>query len=122
MLVIDDESSVAITIRRALASDHDVDASLTDPNEALAPDRGGERFDVILCDLMMPQSPAWTLHAAAPAGARPTRPTRIVFITGGAFTVHRPATFLDEVANARLEKPFDLTNLRALVNDRVGSS
>ena len=43
---------------------------------------------------------------------------RIVFLTGGAFTV-RAREFLDRIPNTRIEKPFDARNLRALVNDRV---
>jgi hypothetical protein len=45
----------------------------------------------------------------------------MVFITGGAFT-HRAREFLDRVPNLCLEKPFDVRNLRALVNDRLRAS
>jgi hypothetical protein len=42
----------------------------------------------------------------------------MVFLTGGAFTP-RARTFLDGVANPRLDKPFDMQALRAVVNDRL---
>ena len=44
---------------------------------------------------------------------------RIVFITGGAFTV-RAREFLDRVPNRRVEKPFDPRVLLALVDERLG--
>lgn len=74
---------------------------------------------MILCDLMMPDMSGVDvfeeLQRTAPDHAR-----RVVFLTGGAFT---PATrrFLDEVKNLRIGKPFDGAELRALVNDRIGS-
>jgi hypothetical protein len=43
---------------------------------------------------------------------------RMVFLTGGAFT-QRARTFLDQVRNPRLEKPFDSQILREVVNERV---
>jgi CheY-like chemotaxis protein len=77
----------------------------------------GERFDVILCDLMMPQMTGMDLHAELrklDAGCA----DRIIFLTGGAFTPAARA-FLDDVPNQRVEKPFDAQHLRALINDRI---
>lgn len=48
----------------------------------------------------------------------PEQAARVVFLTGGAFTATARA-FLDEVPNARMDKPFEVQNLRALVNDRI---
>ena len=42
----------------------------------------------------------------------------MVFMTGGAFTTHA-RDFLDRVPNARVDKPFDVRALRALVRARV---
>jgi response regulator RpfG family c-di-GMP phosphodiesterase len=55
------------------------------------------------------------LERTAPDQAR-----RVIFLTGGAFTP-RMRTFLDEVENLRLEKPFEPATLRAVVNGRVGA-
>jgi hypothetical protein len=33
----------------------------------------------------------------------------------------RSCSFLDRVPNARIEKPFDLQELTALVNERIGN-
>jgi CheY-like chemotaxis protein len=48
----------------------------------------------------------------------PQQAARVVFLTGGAFTA-TARNFLDHVPNARMEKPFEAQNLRALVNDRI---
>jgi len=45
----------------------------------------------------------------------PEQVPRIVFMTGGAFTPSARA-FLDKVPNARMEKPFDVQNLRLMVH------
>jgi hypothetical protein len=45
----------------------------------------------------------------------------MIFLTGGAFTP-RARAFLDDVPNLRLEKPFELSTLRALVQERLRAS
>jgi FixJ family two-component response regulator len=62
---------------------------------------------------MMPEITGMDLHAAL-AKMAPDQADRIVFMTGGAFTT-RAREFLGEVRNARLEKPFDVNTLRALI-------
>ena len=118
ILVVDDEAVVASTIRRALA-DHDVTA-LTDAHEAESVIASGRRFDLILCDLMMPTVTGMDFYETI-IKVVPDQAERIVFITGGAFTSQARA-FLDRVPNQRLEKPFELEQLRALVNARVRAS
>jgi CheY-like chemotaxis protein len=85
--------------------------------DALQRIQSGERFDVILCDLMMPQVTGMELHAEL-AARDPAQAAKMVFVTGGAFTSDARG-FLDKVPNRRLEKPFDLGTLRALVNQLV---
>jgi PAS domain S-box-containing protein len=116
VLVIDDEESVGRTIRRMLGDEHDVDAT-TDAAEALRRIEAGESFDVVLCDLMMPFMTGMALHAAL-TRSRSDHAERMIFLTGGAFT-DAGREFLDSVPNARLEKPFTLQTLRALVNERL---
>lgn len=116
VLVIDDEPMVAAVIRRTLAKEHDVVATVA-ANEALELLRAGESFDVILCDLMMPQMTGIDLHAELRKVGQ-GHADRVIFLTGGAFTPAARA-FLDEVPNQRVEKPFDAQHLRALVNDRI---
>jgi PAS domain S-box-containing protein len=116
ILVVDDENIVATAVRRLLESDHEVKV-LTSAQEALHRISGGERFDVILCDLMMPVMTGVDLHSEL-ARTAPDQADCMVFLTGGAFTP-RARAFLDEVPNPRLDKPFDLAVLRALVQQRL---
>jgi CheY-like chemotaxis protein len=116
VLVIDDEPMIATAIGRTLAFEHEVVVS-SDAANALQRILSGERFDVLLCDLMMPQMTGMDLHAALLTQA-PEQAERMVFLSGGAFTAAARA-FLDEVPNQRLEKPFDTRQLSALVNERM---
>jgi PAS domain S-box-containing protein len=117
ILVVDDEKVVATAVRRVLGTDHDVKV-LTSAQEALRRISSGERFDLILCDLMMPIMTGVELHSALTRAA-PDQAACMIFLTGGAFTP-RARAFLDEVPNPRLDKPFELATLRALVQDRLG--
>jgi CheY-like chemotaxis protein len=74
---------------------------------------GGERYDAVLCDLMMPDVSGMALHDEV-AILDPGLQERIVFVTGGAFT-EGAREFLDRVANLRLEKPVDPAVLRETV-------
>jgi FixJ family two-component response regulator len=63
---------------------------------------------------MMPEVTGMDLHAEVLRLA-PDQADKIVFMTGGAFT-SRAREFLDKVPNPRIEKPFRVTVLRALVH------
>lgn len=115
VLVIDDDPLITRAVRRTLAA-HDVVATQR-AQEALAKLEAGEDFDVILCDLMMPEVTGMDLHAAL-SRSRPELASRMVFVSGGAFTV-RAREFLDTVPNLRLEKPFDPRQLRHLVAEHL---
>jgi CheY-like chemotaxis protein len=99
-----------------LSPEHDV-FEATRAAQALEAVRGGAKFDVILCDLMMPEMTGMDLHETLRRVA-PDHAARMVSVTGGAFAPKARA-FLDVRLNQRIEKPFDLVNLRALVNERV---
>jgi PAS domain S-box-containing protein len=117
ILVVDDEAPLAASLKRVLGRDHDV-VAVSSGREALDLVMGGERFDVILCDLMMPELTGMDLSERlsreAPHAAR-----TLVFMTGGAFTPGARA-FLDDPTRRRIEKPFDPEALRSLVRELVG--
>lgn len=112
VLAIDDEPLVARAISRTLGREHDV---VTETSARAALDRivAGERFDVILCDLVMAQMGGPEFFAEL-VRTVPEQAKRVVFLSGGAFTAKAKA-FLESVTNARLDKPFEPEQLRALV-------
>jgi two-component system cell cycle sensor histidine kinase/response regulator CckA len=117
VLVVDDEVLIANGLGRVLGKEHDV-VTLTSARDALKKCEAGERFDVIVCDLMMPELTGMDVHQAL-LELDPEQARRMVFLTGGAFTA-RASAFLDKTSNICLEKPYDPTNLRALVRGIVG--
>ena len=116
LLIVDDEVMFAKAMARSLASEHDVEIAAS-AGDALARVQAGGRYDVIICDLMMPQMTGMELHAEL-ARVAPEQAARIVFVTGGAFTAGARA-FLDAVPNQRIEKPFESQQLRTVLNDRI---
>jgi signal transduction histidine kinase len=115
--VIDDDASVAIVVSRLLEASHDV-FPFASVREALDEIRAGA-FDVILCDLMMPDLTGMDLHAELSRSA-PELVPRMAFMTAGAFTP-RAREFLERVSNPRLEKPFARDELLAVVATLLAS-
>jgi two-component system cell cycle sensor histidine kinase/response regulator CckA len=111
VLIIDDDPMVATSLQRILR-DHQSTLVATGA-AAVALLRAGKTFDAIVCDLMMPEMTGMDLHATL-GQSQPEMCDRIVFVTGGAFTV-AARTFLDAVPNRVLEKPCDPDTLRAVI-------
>jgi PAS domain S-box-containing protein len=112
ILVVDDEEVVVRTVKRILSVEHDVVATVS-AAEALALCAAGEKFDLILCDLMMPDMTGMDLHDELSRIA-PEQADSMIFITGGAFT-EKARRFLSEALKEHIEKPFHAANLRAVV-------
>jgi len=110
ILVVDDEPVIARLIQKALVN-HDV-TTASDGREAVAL-MGEHAYDVILCDLIMPEMTGMDVYRAALQRATPMN-DRIVFMTGGAFT-QRARDFLESVPNLRIEKPFELGHLERTI-------
>jgi CheY-like chemotaxis protein len=108
ILVVDDRPDVATAIARML-SNHDT-ATETDPRQAVARVEHGERFDIVLCDLNMPDMNGRVVsvrlvHAQAD-------PPPIVLMMSGGENVDR----LFATGRAVLIKPFNGKELRELVS------
>jgi CheY-like chemotaxis protein len=116
VLVVDDEPAIGLLVCRVLSKDHDV-CSTTSAAEALSRIVGGERYDLILCDLMMPQVTGMEFYEQLMLRV-PEQANRVTFMTGGAFTL-AAREFLDSIDNPHLEKPFDIDVLRAIVNEHL---
>jgi len=109
--VVEDEGAVAAGLRLLLEQEYQVDVALTG-QEALAK-LSSVPFDAVLCDLMMPGMSGIELFRTL-ATKSPGLEEKLVFMTGGAFTAEAEA-FLDEVKNARVEKPFDFASVDQLL-------
>ena len=113
VLVIDDEPLVAEMLGRILQDRHEVTRALGGLEALRLIEEAPESYDVVLCDLLMPEMDGVALYEAL--GERnPGMRERFVFMTAGAFT-RRAAEFLAKVPNERLAKPFDLGEVERLV-------
>jgi signal transduction histidine kinase/CheY-like chemotaxis protein len=112
ILIIDDDRPVAAALALELSA-HDVVVAESG-REALEILRHDKDFDVILCDLMMPEISGMDVYEALRL-LDPTLLDRVVLMTGGAFTA-RARQFLTEVDTPMIEKPFHPGQLHALVN------
>jgi len=112
VLVVEDEEAVAEGLRLLLEQEYEVAVAATG-RRALDMILGSPPFDAVLCDLMMPGMSGIDLFSAVKAAA-PGMEERLVFMTGGAFTPEAEA-FLDEISNARVEKPFDFASVDHLL-------
>jgi DNA-binding NtrC family response regulator len=112
VLIIEDEEKLAGLIARILKRAYDVSQVAGAP-EALDWIAAGERFDLILCDVMLPRmtGPDFVERLGQLA---PELVERVVFMTGGAFTPSTEA-FVRASSIPVIEKPFGLDELLHLV-------
>jgi PAS domain S-box-containing protein len=115
ILVVDDEPKLAATLRIGLGDLFDVEVceSGVDALSVLSGDRG---FDLVLCDLMMPEMSGMDLFDRV-SESDPELARRFVFMTGGAFT-DRARRFLQDHRPRRLEKPFPLVEVERLLAEQ----
>lgn len=111
VLLIDDDQMVRRSLRRSLAAHHDV-VEAGGGEEAIGLLASDDDFDVILCDLMMPELDGAGVLEWIEA-ERPTLVSRIVFVSGGAFTARGQAV-IDRGCRT-LGKPIDEVELLEVV-------
>jgi PAS domain S-box-containing protein len=111
ILIVDDEPAILRALSRVL-SGYQVTRALSG-KEALTHIEQSGPFDVVFCDVMMPELSGIDVYERAKQVC-PGQEERIVFITGGAFTEHT-AKFVDAIDNPKLGKPFEAGEVRALV-------
>lgn len=116
VLVIDDEPLLGAAVQRALSRENEVVVA-SDAAGALRRLQAGERYDVVLCDLMMPAMDGIEFYRQL-SSALPEEASRVVFVTGGALTA-RVESFFRSVPNLLLEKPIDVDGLCALIERRI---
>ncbi len=118
VLVVDDEPYLAKTLQILLSEEYDV-VVVASGSAARAQLETDREFDAILCDLVMPGVSGRDVHAWLRERA-PELAARIVFMTGGAYTADA-RDLLASVPNPRIEKPFRLEDVQALI-ERVASA
>ena len=123
VLVVDDESVVAHTLKVLLQGEHDlmVAQSGAEALEMLQNEAASApTYDAILCDLMMPGMTGIELFEVL-RREHPALASRVVFMTGGV-SMLRVSEFLESVPNAKFEKPFDIAELRRCLHRLVTSA
>ena len=118
VLAIDDEALLLKAFQRMLISHHDIETKLG-AREALRHFGQDRRFDVVLCDLQMPEMSGVELYTAVKQ-QWPDLAERFIFITGGAFSPEA-RRFLEDPSVACINKPFQLRELLELIEARVGA-
>ncbi|HEY6880220.1 MAG TPA: ATP-binding protein, partial [Polyangiales bacterium] len=114
ILIIDDETLAAKALGRMLR-DHKVEIADHAPTGlALALSKP---YDMIFCDLMMPELSGMAVHAAI-AREKPEVAARMVFITGGTFT-EEARNFASNHGARCLFKPFDSALVKAAVEQQL---
>jgi PAS domain S-box-containing protein len=112
LLVIDDDVAVARAISRMLGRHFDV---VTEHGGAAALSRldGGERFDVVLCDVMMPGMTGIQLQVEVER-RHPGVAATMIFMSGGACTAEADA-FVERFQERFIAKPFTWHNMQPLL-------
>lgn len=113
VLVIDDDPGVSRALARMLRDHKTTLAEGGQPGIELLL---REDFDLVLCDLMMPDVNGMDVYETVRT-VRPDIASRIVFITGGAHTAEGRA-FLERVPNPKLDKPIARAELQDLMRTR----
>jgi CheY-like chemotaxis protein len=111
ILVVDDYELICRSLARSLR-DHAVSMA-TSARSALELIQHGERFDAIICDAFMAEMDGSQLHEALVSIA-PDQAPRMIFMSGKAEAIEANA-YLRSLPNALIAKPFDIVELRRLI-------
>jgi CheY-like chemotaxis protein len=109
VLIIDDEERVGIALERCLNKEHEVELVSSSP-AAVARIVSGERFDAILCDVVMPEMTGQEVFQAV-AAILPGQARRIIFMSG------RVTEVKCSLGVVRcIQKPFDMSVVRRAIS------
>jgi two-component system cell cycle sensor histidine kinase/response regulator CckA len=114
VLIVDDEASLARALSRVLR-DHEVSIAASG-REALQLIQEGREFDLVLCDVMMPELSGMDVYEAIERD-HPEWLDRVVFMTGGTFT-ERARAFQERIPNTFLSKPIEAATLLGVIQER----
>lgn len=116
ILIVDDEPNICRSLVRLLGRNHEV-ASVTDARQALEQFIDGKDYDIVLCDIMMPEMTGVELYRETVRCA-PQMAERMFFFTGGAFSSSSRA-FVEQMKERCLEKPLDMKRIQQIIQDKL---
>lgn len=116
ILVVDDEPLLGRALSVLLSDAHRVDVT-TSAKDALGRLLWGERYDIILCDVSMPEMSGIEFYEEV-RRMLPWQARRVVFLTGGVPSGPLRVR-VDASGRTVLEKPIDADRLRAVVDAHV---
>ena len=119
VLVLDDDEMLLEILSDVIAMAHKT-KPVSSGSEALGLLKSGERFDVIVCDLMMPNMDGIEFYQELKK-QWPELCERVIFLTGGSFT-ERSHNFLAQKEIFHLEKPVDRNVLFGAIADVLKST
>ncbi len=118
LLLVDDDARLLRSLARLLGADFEV-VTATGGRAALKRLEKDQRYDAILCDLVMPDVDGQAVYEWLRANA-PALAERTVFCTAGA-TSKRARAFCDSVERPILPKPIPYPKLRAELEKTIPS-
>jgi len=115
VLLIDDEPLVLRSLRRMLA-EHHIDTAQSGA-EALELLQRKQDYDLIFCDLMMPEMDGAVVHAELER-RMPALLERLIFCSGGAVTA-RTKQFIEQTNRPLVEKPLTRASFNRVVSEQL---
>ncbi len=122
-LIVDDEPSIRLALRRFFVRDgwevEEADDGRIALDKLTPPDAVPPTFDIIICDLRMPGCTGAELHERLQKD-RPELLPHLILATGDTVSPEA-AEFVQRTSCPVLQKPFELQELRSLVRQMTGS-
>ncbi len=115
VLVVEDDYELADVLAEVLTHENCVSEHASNGMEALDKLRTGN-FDAIICDVMMPRVDGEAFYLQV-AKEFPYLAERFLFITGQAARKAGLTDFIWRTGNTLLEKPFDVEQFRAAMQE-----
>lgn len=112
ILIIDDEPLLGQTLTFAFSGRHDI-VLASSGREAIQRLAEDASYDLVLCDLMMPDVSGPKVFEAVERD-HPELVARFAFMSGGAFT-ERAQEFLEHYSGRRIDKPFTIADVERLL-------
>jgi len=115
VLVVEDDYELADVLAEVLTHENCVSEHASNGMEALGKLRSTD-YDAIICDLMMPRVDGQAFYNQV-AKDYPHLAERFLFVTGQASRKAGLTDFITRTGNALLEKPFDIDEFRAALQE-----